>query len=336
MKDLLGLAKILPLKKLIEVISQGVGKVTKSYFDRKDIETRALEIRELAKANADAIKTLDEAFENAHFNANLSLDGSQLSLTTEPKNSSQSTLEIRTTTRQNYLEQRRQLNIEEITAIAAENLRSQTNVADEKVDVDWINRFFSIAGDISTSQMQELWGRILAGEVKQPGSFSLRTLDVIRNLSKVEAELFTKFATLRLYAEGECFVYHDETLFKTHYKISTSQLMLLADAGLIQPNTDIILNFKSADQDPDQLLFKQGKRGILAKGPFNTLNHIEVLKFTVAGTEIAALIPELEDDFHFFTVCKAITISSNVTADYGLLDESENNITGQQPFQKAH
>jgi hypothetical protein len=32
--------------------------------------------------------------------------------------------------------------------------------------------------------MQALWGKILAGEIKQSKSYSLQTLEIIRNLSK--------------------------------------------------------------------------------------------------------------------------------------------------------
>ena len=37
--------------------------------------------------------------------------------------------------------------------------------------------FFNIAEDISSDDMQALWGRIFAGKIKQPKSHSLRTLD---------------------------------------------------------------------------------------------------------------------------------------------------------------
>jgi hypothetical protein len=86
----------------------------------------------------------------------------------------------------------RQLNIEEITRGAAEELRDvkDDEIADQPVDEEWIARFFQTAQDISNEVMQRLWSRILAGEVKRPGSFSARCLDAIRNLSREEAELF--------------------------------------------------------------------------------------------------------------------------------------------------
>lgn len=83
-------------------------------------------------------------------------------------------------------------NLQQIVNQAKTQFTEGEQVSPEPVNKDWQNRFFSIAEDISDEEMQKLWANILAGEVKRPKSFSLRTLDVLRNLSKEEAELFTQ------------------------------------------------------------------------------------------------------------------------------------------------
>ena len=40
--------------------------------------------------------------------------------------------------------------------------------------------------------MQELWGRILAGEANTPNSFSRRTVNLVADLDKRDAELLTR------------------------------------------------------------------------------------------------------------------------------------------------
>jgi hypothetical protein len=50
--------------------------------------------------------------------------------------------------------------------IATEELKKENDVSDTPVDEDWIVRFFNVVEDISDEMMQQLWGRILAGEVK--------------------------------------------------------------------------------------------------------------------------------------------------------------------------
>lgn len=44
-------------------------------------------------------------------------------------------------------------------------------------------------------EVRELWGRILAGEVNKPGSFSKRTLTILSDMGKAEAESFVKLCS---------------------------------------------------------------------------------------------------------------------------------------------
>lgn len=98
----------------------------------------------------------------------------------------------------NYLlakENRKLNNTQSVIAKAKENFITGEQVSNEPVNKDWINRFFSIVEDISDETLHQLWGHILAGEVKQPNSYSLRTLELLRNLTKEEAELFVRLAS---------------------------------------------------------------------------------------------------------------------------------------------
>ena len=65
---------------------------------------------------------------------------------------------------------------------------------DRTVDEDWLFRWRDAACTVSTEDLQTLWGRVLAGEIKSPGSFSLRTLEFLKNISQKEAREITKLA----------------------------------------------------------------------------------------------------------------------------------------------
>jgi uncharacterized repeat protein (TIGR03899 family) len=110
-------------------------------------------------------------------------------------------LDKRVLARITYQEEKRQTNVEQITQVAAEELSDATDKIEGDVDSDWITRFFRIAEDISSEQMQSLWGKVLAGEVKKPGSYSLRTLELLKNLSQSEAEQFVKILIMQLLVE---------------------------------------------------------------------------------------------------------------------------------------
>ena len=47
LNDILGFGKVLPIDKLIEIISNSVGKISKHYFDKKDVDTKVYEIEKL-------------------------------------------------------------------------------------------------------------------------------------------------------------------------------------------------------------------------------------------------------------------------------------------------
>ncbi|MHB1116271.1 DUF2806 domain-containing protein [Sideroxydans sp.] len=91
-----------------------------------------------------------------------------------------------------------------------------------------------------------LWGRILAGEIKKPGSFSLRTLDVLRNLSKKEAESFVKLGNYILRAGDKVFYIDPKAyIFTKDRGLSFIDILTLKDAGLIF-ESDLEFSFQPA------------------------------------------------------------------------------------------
>ena len=66
----------------------------------------------------------------------------------------------------------------------------------DRADQDWFSHFVTLAEGISNKIMQDLWAKILAGEISQPGSFSLKTLQTFRSMSITEAKLLAKACSL--------------------------------------------------------------------------------------------------------------------------------------------
>lgn len=58
-------------------------------------------------------------------------------------------------------------------------------------DDDWMNAFMRFAEDASSERLQDMFGRILAGEVVRPGSFSLATLRAVAELDQPIAQDFS-------------------------------------------------------------------------------------------------------------------------------------------------
>jgi len=100
----------------------------------------------------------------------------------------------------NNREQRRQRNIESVLKIGVNELPEA--VDKNPVDEDWVSSFFEQCQDVGNEQMQTIWGRILAGEVARPGSYSPGTLAVVKLMRHADAELFTKFCRFTWYILG--------------------------------------------------------------------------------------------------------------------------------------
>lgn len=61
----------------------------------------------------------------------------------------------------------------------------------EQLDPDWLRRFTGYAENIGNEDLQKVWGRVLAGEIRKPGSFSYSALRVLAELEQDLAEAFS-------------------------------------------------------------------------------------------------------------------------------------------------
>lgn len=130
---------------------------------------------------------------------------------------------------------RQEDNLEQVLSITEQEVMNENCLSNEDVDDDWLARFFDIAKDISAEELQLIWGKILAGEIKKPGSFSLRTLDVLRNISTAEAKAFQKILPLLLNSSGEKILIHDKDLL-SKYDVTFGDILILDDCGLVNAN----------------------------------------------------------------------------------------------------
>ena len=90
--------------------------------------------------------------------------------------------------------ERQQHNLERIMAQALEYCPESVSAQD--VDPDWFQQFCDLILDISNTNMQHLWAKILAGEIATPGKFSLKTLHTLKRMSYKEAMALQQAANL--------------------------------------------------------------------------------------------------------------------------------------------
>ena len=303
MNDIFGIGKVLPIDKLIDIVSQVTGRVSKPYFDKKDIDTKAYEITKLAEAKAEEMKIISCAIKE-NFIGSGTIEYKENGLTvSSPKELLQNktpeieiiptpSLQERTSERINFKEGRKQLNIESITANAAEELRDEPPVSNEPIDEDWSTRFFNIAEDISNDDMQAIWGRILAGEIKNPKSYSLRTLEILKNLTKKEAETFMKFADFAITSSNTSFIlsFEKEKLLKETYKLNLNERLLLEELGFLN-STELSFVVKPSKESKENIYFTIGNTIVsLEKPPNQPEQNFSILVFTKIGQELLKLV----------------------------------------------
>lgn len=113
---------------------------------------------------------------------------------------------------------REQVNLDAIGAAAAHQLKDdakafgsnaliveayipaqvEANPADKQISDAWLNHFEQEARNTSTAEMQLLFGRILAGEVQKPSSFSIKTVRLLSSLDSDIAQMFRRFCSLSI------------------------------------------------------------------------------------------------------------------------------------------
>lgn len=132
-------------------------------------------------------------------------------------------------------EANRQENMEEITRKSIPHLAEESNP--EKMEDDWVTNFFDKSRIVSDEEMQGIWAQVLAGEANAPGSFSKRTVNLLGDLDKRDAELFNTLCRF-----GWMFGNFTPLVFDTQEKIyddlgiNFGSLSHLDSLGLIQFN----------------------------------------------------------------------------------------------------
>lgn len=64
--------------------------------------------------------------------------------------------------------------------------------------IDWINIYFESAKNSSDEYMQNVWAKVLAREMEKPGSFSFKTLEVLKSMDKNDFMQFEKMCSYKL------------------------------------------------------------------------------------------------------------------------------------------
>jgi hypothetical protein len=184
---------------------------------------------------------------------------------------------------------RSEINSTKAVIYAEEQLASDPQTPPERtVDEDWLFMWRDYAGRVSAEDLQRLWGSVLAGEVKSPGTYSIRTLDFLKGLSKTEAEVISKLA--RVSIEGR--IIRSQKQYLEEQGISFALLLQMQELGVVSGVESIGLQtqFRSVVQDKFVLALRSnGKVLIVEHADATKVLQLEVYMLTGIGSQLLGL-----------------------------------------------
>ncbi|GAB3293870.1 DUF2806 domain-containing protein [Hymenobacter tenuis] len=301
MKDAAGLST--PLTKFFDVVGgwgTGLGSSVKDFLDvylldKKRAQNEAYRVTTVGTAqthtNIERARAYMELLNGGQAQLQtMSLDGQNTNATLVGVPIEVKQLQEKINDRVTYQNILHQLNLDAVKDFAEQELKNEESVSSEPVDIDWTQRLYSIAEDATTEEMQALFGKILAGEIKRPGSFSLRTLEALRNLNKSEAASFKRVADYVIDGNKKGVLVtrvnnRGENILEAH-GVTYSEIMSLVEAGLL-------MSHESTNTPPTGsgiFVLTLGSTGVIYENTPELNYNYDGYLLTLAGFQLYQLI----------------------------------------------
>ncbi|MBE9118489.1 DUF2806 domain-containing protein [Lusitaniella coriacea LEGE 07157] len=157
-----------------------------------------------------------------------------------------------------------QINIDTVCNIAAQEIAQpredlndigssdQSDQTEVLISDDWLDSFQKEACGKSSEEMQILFGRILAEEIKKPNSFAIRTVKIMGQLDSKPARLFRQLCSLSVtLGHGQLIIdarvpslgKNAATNSLQEYGLGFSNLNILEEYGLIISDYNSYMNY---------------------------------------------------------------------------------------------
>lgn len=208
---------------------------------------------------------------------------------------------------------RERVNVDQVADFALADLRaeqaatqSQPEAEADLISDDWLNAFDTEASQMSSEQMQRLFGRILAGEIRRPKSYSIKTIKLMAQLDNQAATLFQLLCSLSvsLRVPGSGLIADARVVSLGNpgnnslkaYGLSFSALNVLQEYGLIVAEYNTKLDYQAAVAHEGKvvlcLVYENEQLALLPKTPTPTKPGIVLtgVMFSQAGRELLSVV----------------------------------------------
>lgn len=156
-------------------------------------------------------------------------------------------------------------------------------------DFDWFLRFYENVGNISDQHMQEIWAKILAGEISNPGTHSIHLLEILKYLSKKDAELFEKVCSVSLDISNQVLLPNFKQ-YLDEFGISYDDILRLNELNLINSNGMLSLSLKVPPQKAELCRGNSSRIAVQSLSNNSVDFSINEFPFTSVGSELRSIL----------------------------------------------
>ncbi|MDE0333081.1 MAG: DUF2806 domain-containing protein [Nitrospinae bacterium] len=237
--------------------------------------------------------------------------------------------------------------IDAIDLLSRNEVPPSKDTTQKEIDDDWLEAFRREASDRSFGEMREAFVRILAGEIQEPGTFSIKAVRTMGFLDPRTARTFLTAVNLSFFYEFYGLdskrqkVVFSKIDFRIpalnrklgnnglqDYGLDYQSLVDLMEDGLIQPELNSYAQYKYAIMKPSTPLYPmihQGKRwALLPTSEFDEKSDwgIAGAMFTRVGRELANIV-DTESNPEFLKEVKKYFLSKHLEMKEVLLSAEE-------------
>lgn len=189
----------------------------------------------------------------------------------------------------------KQKNMEDVVQRADEILQAEpVPTADgEESDQGWVEECLDGAGKAYHEDLKNYWARLLAGEIKHPGFYSLRAIDFMKKLSKKDAERIRRICQYVMYDnKGDAVIFRNDA-----EDVRYSDLSFLMELRLLDSSSFVVKQYKFGKGKGHAFLFKNSV-GFLVKVNKSEYD-LPIYSFTELGKEILTIIDDTEANYDY-------------------------------------
>lgn len=202
----------------------------------------------------------------------------------------------------------KQKNMEEVVKRADEILQANPieSSSMEENDLGWVEDCLDGAGKAFDDGLKGYWAKLLAGEIKTPGTYSKRIINFMKMVSRKDAERIRNICPYVMYdykGRASIFRYNDS-------KINYSEISYLSEMQLLDPSSFLVKQYRFEKGGGNAFLMKKDV-GFLLKIT-NEEYDLPVYAFTELGNEVMSIIDDSDADFDYLkNIAVSITKSKN-------------------------